>query len=52
MDEDKIIRGGSNNNYQNTYLFSQDSLLYLEELLGLEDSKQPVLNASGLHEIL
>ena len=47
--EDKKIKEGSDNNYQNSYLFAQDSLLYLEELLELDDSKQLAMNASFLH---
>ena len=48
--EDKNIRGGLDNNYQNTYIFSQDLLLYLEELLKLHGPKRPLLNVCFLHQ--
>ena len=48
--EDQNIKGDPHNNDQSTYLFSQNSFLYLEELLELDDSKQPVFNVSSLHQ--
>ena len=44
---DKNIGRGSNNNYHEIYFFSQNWLLYLEEWLELDDSKQPVFSSLG-----